>query len=79
VFGCFKSICCGYGTKGTSPTGYDCVHIPGAVKTGTIGTVKDSNICGRSNGLVTAAGTTAATVCSEYNCLSLLIRTTTLV
>ncbi len=40
--------------------GYDCVHIPGAEKEATATKMVGSNICGRSNGLVTTSGNSIA-------------------
>ena len=54
------SVCCGYGSKGTASSGYDCVMIPGAV-----GKVPFANsICGQGKGLVTASGI-STTICSK--------------
>ena len=48
-------------------TGYDCALIPGALNAATTSKLGEDNICGRSVGLVTVNGATAATVCSEYS------------
>ncbi len=59
--------CCNYGTNGQNRQGYDCVQIPGAVKTTGIAT--PSRICGRNVGLGTDDTSVAAmamkTVCCE--------------
>ena len=59
------SLCCAYGTDGKKSTGgYDCLMIPGAEK--AAGTALPPTQCGGMGGLVTAAGTTGATVCCKY-------------
>ena len=63
------ALACGsYGIKGTAGVegGYDAILIPGAMKKG--GTVVKA-VCqaGGSKGLVTATGTTAATICCKYS------------
>ena len=47
--------CCSFGAKGTKTMGYDCVNIPGAEKAGATKKMTGSNLCGRSNGLVTSS------------------------
>ena len=59
------SVCCGYGSDGKKTTGYDCIVIPGAAKTGGA-LIPNNAFCG-GYGLVTAnAGTTSKTICSEF-------------
>jgi hypothetical protein len=58
------SICCGYGSKGTLTSGYDCVMIPGATKAADKVPVPNS-ICGQGKGLVTVTKGTTVTVCSK--------------
>lgn len=61
------SKCCEYGDngdKGGATIGWDCIMIPGALKKAD-SAVKVSRICGKSQ-LVTAAGTTAASVCCKF-------------
>jgi len=57
--------CCGYGATGKG-VNYDCVKIPGAVKTGgtcvAAATHCNSGFCG--NALATTTGTTRKTICS---------------
>ncbi len=60
------SVCCGYGTKGTVTSGFDCAIIPVAVKMTANTALPHNAFCGRSAGLVVAKGTTAATVCSQH-------------
>ena len=62
-------ICCAYHTDGKGPTkdhGYDCVIIPGAIKTD--GSIINSSQCGDGNGLATghsAAANQDKTVCCK--------------
>ncbi len=48
--------CCSYGANGKVTNGYDCLNIPGAEKVAATKAMVGSNLCGRSNGLVTTAG-----------------------
>ena len=59
------SSCCNYGAGGAN--GYDCVTIPGAVKTTGVITVMPlaTRLCGRDAGLVSVTGITAKTICSK--------------
>lgn len=60
------SICCGYGVSGVATLGYDCVVIPGALKSTDMEMMAGSQICGRSKGLATMpTATMAKTVCSK--------------
>jgi len=58
--------CCNYGADGkqivASKGGYDCILIPGASLAGAI---KPNKICGNNMGIITATGTTSATLCSK--------------
>ena len=66
------SICCGYGSKGTKTTGYDCVMIPGASKATANKNPAPNSICGNGKGLITtavAAAMITKTVCS--NCFKI--------
>ena len=60
--------CCNYGADGkkisTTKGGYDCILIPGALKASD-SALKSPKICGSQMGLITATGTTNATVCCE--------------
>jgi hypothetical protein len=62
-----NSKCCGYGSVGVDTKGFDCVIIPGAVKSLTPFTGVANQFCG-GKGFVTIAGGSviAATVCSKY-------------
>ncbi len=58
-------LCCAYGTDGKqidNAGAYDCLMIPGARKASD-SALKPVSQCGLKVGLVTASGTTAATVC----------------
>ena len=58
--------CCGYGTDGMGTNGYDCVVIPGALKSSAGAIQGRDKLCGRSKGLVTSGDMeTAATICSR--------------
>jgi hypothetical protein len=59
-----QSVCCGYGAEGTKTSGYDCLMIPGAAKKADSAPVPPTQ-CGGLGGLVTASGTTPATICSR--------------
>ncbi len=56
--------CCGYGADGKK-TNYDCVQIPGATKAADSAELAAMGFCGRL-GLVSATGTTAATICCKH-------------
>jgi len=60
--------CCNYGADGKKISdtkgGYDCILIPGAVKAAD-SAIKSPKICGSKMGLITATGTTNASVCSK--------------
>jgi len=60
--------CCNYGADGKKISdtkgGYDCIMIPGAQKASD-SALKPPRICGSQMGLITATGTTSATVCSK--------------
>ena len=60
--------CCNYGADGKKISdtkgGYDCILIPGAVKAAD-SAIKSPKICGSKMGLITATGTTNASVCCE--------------
>jgi len=56
--------CCGYGANGMETEGYDCLFVNGA-EAKADGARVNENICGRNNGLITADGATAASVCCE--------------
>ena len=49
---------------GTKTSGFDCIVIPGASKTGGSEVIATKQ-CGRSKGIVTAQGGASATVCSK--------------
>ena len=63
-------MCCNYGADGkkiiATKGGYDCIMIPGALKA-TDSALKSPKICGSKMGLITATGTTSATVCCKLN------------
>lgn len=62
------TMCCNYGEDGkkiiATKGGYDCIMIPGALKA-TDSALVSPKICGSKMGLITATGTTSATVCSK--------------
>lgn len=61
------TTCCSYGDDGLkagATMGWDCVMIPGAIKKSD-SAQKPEKLCGQSH-LVTAAGTTTATVCCKF-------------
>ena len=65
--------CCNYGSDGKKTTGYDCLLIPGALKTLTT-TIPAlaSAFCGRSQGIGTVSAAPGKTICSEYEkCFSI--------
>ena len=59
--------CCNYGADGkkivTSKGGYDCILIPGATLASAL---KPNKICGNNMGIITATGTTKATLCCKF-------------
>ena len=63
-------MCCNYGADGkkiiATKGGYDCIMIPGALKASD-SALKSPKICGSKMGLITATGTTSATVCCKLN------------
>ncbi len=71
-------MCCSYGVDGMNTMGYDCVNIPGAEKAAATKLMTGSNLCGRSNGLVTSNADSIAvnaadpeanskTICCEFD------------
>lgn len=60
--------CCNYGADGnkiiTVMGGYDCIMIPGAEN--AAGAIKPDKICGNNMGIITATGTTSATLCCKF-------------
>ncbi len=71
-------MCCSYGDNGQNTMGYDCINIPGAEKAAATKAMVGSNLCGRSNGLVTSDVDAIAvdadnpegnskTICCEFN------------
>ncbi len=60
-------MCCSYGSDGlTGSMGYDCLNIPGAEN--DAGVMVRSNLCGRSNGIVTDSVVTpvvSTTICCK--------------
>ena len=65
LFSLTQNQCCGYGTDGLGTNGYDCVVIPGALKSSEGAIQGRDKLCGRSKGLVTADMEAAATICSR--------------
>ena len=67
LFSLTQNQCCGYGTDGLGTNGYDCVVIPGALKSSEGAIQGRDKLCGRSKGLVTAdtEDAAAATICSR--------------
>ena len=63
-------MCCNYGADGkkiiATKGGYDCIMIPGAQKASD-SALKSPKICGSKMGLITATGTTSATVCCKLD------------
>ncbi len=62
-------LCCSYGTAASSTSGFDCVHIPGAVTNAAVGpgVPAKSNICGKTSlQVTTTAGANNGVVCCEY-------------
>ena len=59
-------MCCGYGTLGVDTKGYDCVIVPGAVKSASPYDGVANQFCGGGGFNIIAAGsTTFVTVCSK--------------
>ncbi len=70
------SICCGYGSKGTKTTGYDCIMIPGASKATAMKNPAPNSICGNGKGLINttiAAMKISTTVCSKFFAFSTFV------
>ncbi len=59
------AVCCGYGVAGVGTTGYDCVIVPGAVKSASPYTGVANQFCGGGGFAVINAGTAFVTVCSK--------------
>ena len=62
------NACCSYGISGMNGIqGYDCLHIPGARKASDSAVIKGVCQAGGVGGVVTASGTTGATVCCKLS------------